>query len=57
MSPLRKLLEIRRDVDHAQKRLFELRTGVRGIHPQLGEQRRRGRAARTTTPGDITRLP
>ena len=34
MSPISKLLEIWRDADHAQKRLFELRTGMRVIEPR-----------------------
>jgi hypothetical protein len=38
MNPITKLLEIWHDIDHAQKRMFELRTGVRIIEP-----RRRGR--------------
>ena len=31
MNLMRRLIEIYRDIDHAQKRMFELRTGVRVI--------------------------
>jgi hypothetical protein len=29
MKPIQRLIEIYRDINHAQQRMFELRTGVR----------------------------